>query len=293
MSESEPATVVLDNGSVRLDASVGAGPRVVGLRLAGSDENVFAEVPDLAFDTQWGEYRLLGGHRLWRAPEDAAWTAVPEVGPPDVRPRPSGVRLERLDEPTKLRRTIDVELAESGAEVRVAHAIRNEGDEPTTLAAWAITMLPLGGTAVLPQQVGARPGEERLPNRATVLWPYTSVSDPRLRFGDDLVLVSGEAGPELKLGQVNTRGWAAYVRKGVVFCKRFEPQVERPHADLGCNVEVYCNERFFELETLGPLEELAPGEEARHDELWQLRRVDDLAPSPDRIAALVSELGLP
>ena len=265
-------TVALDNGLVRLEALADGGPRIVGLELEG--RHVFGAIAGPERETPWGTYRLFGGHRLWHAPESPPWTCVPDDGGLAVAERPGTLVLERFEEPTRLRKTIEVHLSPAGAEVAVTHVVRNEGDEPVELAPWAITLLPLGGIAVLPQETDALDEEARGPNRTLVLWPYTSFADPRLELGDDAVLVRGAPGPELKIGQRNTVGWASYERDGVVFRKSFEPAGPFPYPDLGCNVEVYACAGYLELETLGPLQALAPGDEARHAERWQLRATD-------------------
>ena len=42
------------------------------------------------------------------------------------------------------------------------------------------------------------------------------------------------------------------------------------YPDFGCNFEVFTNPDFLELETLGPLVELQPGEVVEHVEHWWL-----------------------
>jgi hypothetical protein len=53
-----------------------------------------------------------------------------------------------------------------------------------------------------------------------------------------------------------------------------------PHVDHGCNAESYCNDEFIELETLGPLVKLEPGQFVTHTETWELytELVPDLIP---------------
>ena len=141
----------------------------------------------------------------------------------------------------------------------VSHELWNGGAWPVELAPWAITQLPLGGVAILPQPTEPIDSDGVMPNRHLVLWPYTRWHDPRLRLGDEHVLI--EARPEssvFKIGYMNHHGWVGYLRAGVLFVKRFEPQPRAWHADLGCNAEVYCSDRFIELETLGPLCRLEP-----------------------------------
>jgi hypothetical protein len=286
-------TLLLESERLSVEVLAAAGPRIVRLTLAGSDENVLGEVADIGWDTPWGEYHLRGGHRLWWAPENPPLTSAPDEGDLLVGEAADGLCLERLEPQSHLRKLMEIELAADRAAVTVRHRIRNESEAAIELAPWAITILPLDGVALLPQQRGPIGESEFLPNRALVLWPYSSISDPRLVLGDELVLVRATAAPSpFKLGYLNRAGWAAYLRGGILFCKRFDPQAELAHADLGSNVEVYCNDRLLELETLAPLSVLEPGAEASHEERWELHRVGDVDSSAEGLAALVADLSL-
>src|SRR3972149_8882874 len=57
------------NQHLQLDCLLKGGLRIVRLMLAGSDANLFAEIPDVHWPTPTGEYYLRGGHRLWLGPE--------------------------------------------------------------------------------------------------------------------------------------------------------------------------------------------------------------------------------
>ena len=71
-------TRILSNQHLRLEFLAEAGPRIVRLSLAGSGENLMAEVPDIHWTTPYGEYYLRGGHRLWHAPEAVPRSSVPD-----------------------------------------------------------------------------------------------------------------------------------------------------------------------------------------------------------------------
>lgn len=286
-------TLVLESEHLRLEVLSGAGPRIVRLELAGSGENLLGDIADVGWDTPWGEYHLRGGHRLWCAPENPPLTFPPDEGDLLVTERAHGVCLDRLEPQSGLRKSMEIELATNAAVVTIMHRIRNEGKELVELAPWPITILPLGGVAILPQQKGPLGENEYLPNRALVLWPYSSIADSRLELGDELVLVRAEPAPTpFKIGYLDRAGWAAYLRAGVLFCKRIDPLVESAHVDMGSNIEVYCDDRVLELETQAPLSRLEPGAEAEHEERWQLHRVGDVDTSAEGLAALVNELGL-
>jgi hypothetical protein len=55
--------------------------------------------------------------------------------------------------------------------------------------------------------------------------------------------------------------------------KHFRPVDGARYPDRGAQVEVFTNDQMLELETLGPLASLAPGESAEHEEQWTIRGV--------------------
>jgi hypothetical protein len=72
------------------------------------------------------------------------------------------------------------------------------------------------------------------------------------------------------MGYFNPNGWIAYWLDGVLFRKTHEVRRELPHPDGNCNVEMYCNDHFVELESLGHLQVVRPGESVVHIERWEL-----------------------
>jgi hypothetical protein len=260
-------TLSLNSPYLHLEYLAEAGPRIVRLMRAGSDENLLAETPDLSWPTPDGDYYLRGGHRLWHAPEAPVRSDEPDNRGLSILRRGNAIRLTQpIEAATGLRKSIEIELAVDAPCVTVRHLIENDGASAIELAPWAITMLPLGGQAIIPQHRAT--DHALLPDRHVVVWPYTRWHDARLHFDDDYVVVNAQPDEQpFKIGCLST-GWIGYLRKDAFFLKRFEPQLDRLHPDRDCNVEVYSNHRFIELETLAPLTNLLPGECAEHVETW-------------------------
>ena len=288
------ATRIIGNQYLRLEFLAEAGPRIVRLFVAESDENQLAEMPDVKWETPYGEYFVRGGHRLWHAPEAYPRSYIPDNSGLVVQETAAGVRLcQPAEADTGIRKSIEVRLHADKPALTLVHELRNDGLWPVELAPWAITQLRLGGVAVLPQQVEPLDKDGLLPNRHLVLWPYTHWHDPRLQVGDEYLLIQAQPQPDpCKVGCFNRRGWAGYLRQGVFFCKRFEPLADQPHPDLGCNVEVYCNHRFVELETLAPLCRLEPGQSTTHVETWEFYTGLDVPQTLEGVQALVRTLNL-
>jgi hypothetical protein len=265
----------LENDQLRIDYLAEAGPRLVRLILAGSTENLLAEVPDVHWPTPWGEYHLRGGHRVALAPEALELSYVPDDRGVVIEDVPGGVRLIGPTEiGSGVSKSIEIQLQPDRPVVTLRHALCNDRSEPIEIAAWSITQLNLGGIAVAPLRTASIRNRHR-PDRQLVLWPYTLWQDERLFADDENVWIDAQpTEEELKIGLL-ARGWLGYLRSGVFFVKRYDPQLERLHPDLNTNAQLYSNHRFIELESLAPLEVLEPGQSSVHVETWEIYR--DLA----------------
>ncbi len=258
----------ISNPCLQLDFLAEAGPRIVRLMLSGSNKNIFAEVPDLKWPTPYGDYYPRGGHRLWHAPEAPIRSDIPDDDGLTSEPLPDGVRLcAPREEATGLRKRVDIHLVDHVPQVIVRHHLQNASNTPMELAPWAITMVPLGGLAVIPQRGGSN---ELLPDRHIAAWPYTRWHDDRLHLRDDYLIIDAQARADaFKVGCLSP-GWIGYLRDGAFLVKRFDPQLDQLHPDRNCNAEVYGNHRFIELETLAPLVRLEAGQSVEHVETWEM-----------------------
>jgi len=266
----------IENQFLRLDCLVTIGPRLVRLVPAGTETNLLAETPDIFWDTPFGVYHVRGGHRLWAAPQDDVRTAIPDNTPLQIEELPSGLRLMQPPEaPTGLAKTIEIYLHPRQAALKLTHTLTNRGVWPVELSPWAITQLPHGGTHIVPLHDPRQDIDRNQPNRMVTLWPYARWDDPRLKISQDFLSVKAMPGvAEFKVGTTNQIGWAGYLREGFFLCKRFTP-FPGLYPDGGSNTEIFVNDRFTELETLGPLVRLVPGETVMHVEEWQVYQQPD------------------
>jgi hypothetical protein len=283
----------LSNGEVELVLATQIGPRILRYAKEGG-RNLLGEVPRAAgsYETRFGTWYIHGGHRLWYAPEGDPRSYWPDEAPVRVDREGAQVTLtQSVEPPTQLEKSISVELADTGSDVRLVHRITNHALFDVELAPWALTVMAKGGRAIFPQ-VPFRPHPAALaPARPLVVWPFTRMADPRWTFGDRYLVLrqDPERSSPQKIGLYDPIGWMAYAVFGQVFVKRHDPR-PGPHADFGCNVETFTNETILELETLGPLVRLAPGATVTHEERWELRAgpdaPDDAPDDEDALDAL-------
>ena len=273
--------VQLDAGAVRIVATTSVGPRVLALH-SGDSANAFAELPGMTLPCPGSDpIHLRGGHRLWAAPEDPRVTYRPDDDPVIVSEIPGGVRLATKPDPVA-GTSRETSITVTGPErLRLEYRVVNTADHPQRLAAWAITMMAPLGRAWLP----FLPGEFDLggfqAQRNIALWSYSRTDDPRFILGDGAIEVRSSIIPQhqglgsFKVGTSLRRGWMAHWRDGLLFVKRAGHDESRPYADMGASAQVYTHAEFTELETLGPLMDLAPGEAAVHAEDWEVQAVGE------------------
>ena len=262
----------LSNGRVELVAARDFGPRILHFSLPGG-KNVFERCPGAGRETPSGFWQIAGGHRLWTAPEHYPDTYHPDNDPVAVEMFSGGVRLTGPVEPgTGLQKVMAVSPDPDAPVVRVRHTIRNLADTPRVLAPWALSVMAIGGTAVVPLRPPETDPEGMLPTHAVALWPYSDPADPRWTWGRDFLLVRQDpemAAPQ-KVGITGQEGWGAYVNEGTAFIKAYAYVPGRAYPDRDVSLEIYTDHRFLEVESLGPLREVAAGEEAVWEEVWGL-----------------------
>ena len=261
----------ISNGQVEIIATTVIGPRLIRFGFVG-DANEFHEFPSDAGQTGGTVWRSYGGHRLWHSPEANPRSYQPDNSPIQAVMEGDSLHLTQpIEKATGIQKEIIVTMDRDSPHVRVLHRLTNRGLWPVTLAAWALTVMETGGRAIIPlTHHGTK--DNLLPNRALVLWPYTDTEDSRFTLSKQYVLVQQDqhASKAFKIGVTAYDGWAAYVRKGHLFLKRFAPDLGAIYPDYGASAETYSASDFQELETVGPLRELQPQQSVEHVEDWYL-----------------------
>lgn len=283
----------LSRGDLALLIAETVGPRILSLRL-GDSPNLLAEIPDFTIDCPGvGPLRLWGGHRLWHAPEVARRTYLPDDQPVQIAPIPDGVAVTQpAPAETGLEKRLEIALP-SAETVRIAHSLINRSLWEIVCAPWAITQLRPGGVAVLPQPTAPADPDGLQPNRSLALWPYTDMRSPHIRWGNRFLRVTADLTEgALKIGFPNPAGWLAYQIDGLLFVKTAACDAAAVYPDRGSSSQCYANQRFLELETLGPLVAIPPGGAARHVEEWRVLPADPPPAAEDDLAAWAADLGL-
>ncbi|HUR37721.1 MAG TPA: hypothetical protein VM009_07880 [Terriglobales bacterium] len=262
----------LENAGIEVIVLADVGPRIIHLSLSGH-ENEFYEVAEDAGKSGGEAFRMYGGHRLWMAPEGAS-TAYPDNAPVSKQVHDDAATFIAEIETTGVQKQIEVEVL-ADSKVRVSHFIANRSERPIHLAPWALTVMRPGGCVIMPLPPGAPHGSEHLQSVASLaLWSYTDLTAGCWQLGpqylqfDQRLAAASRFGMQ-KLGLRNPAGWGAYLNGGHLFIKAIAWR-ESAYPDLGSNFETFANDKFIELETLGPEATLTPGQSTGHVEYWGL-----------------------
>ncbi|MGH8914656.1 MAG: hypothetical protein ACRDZM_09100 [Acidimicrobiia bacterium] len=259
--------VAVEIGPYRLAVATSFGPRVLDLRL-GDAPSMFARLgDDTVIDLpDSGVYRFHGGHRLWASPEVPDVTYAPDDMPCQVDFGPERVSITGSVDRAGLIKRIVVER--DGDRLVVDHTLGNPGPDVIEAGPWAITQLRLGGAVVLPTTGPVPEGLQA--SHSLVLWPYTDLSDSRITWRRRALVISAMAGPPFKIGAGPGPRRLGYLLDGHLFTKELPGTGEGEYADRGAVGQVYLNQAFCELESVGPIITLEPGSTASHRELWSI-----------------------
>ena len=272
MDESFGRVLFLSDGRTEVGAALDFGLRIVHLSCCGMP-NLLYRQPDDCSDglTDPRGWRIFGGHRFWSAPESDK-SYYPDREPVAYTITEDGAELrQKVDPWLREEKTIRIAFRPDGA-VCVRHCLKNCADAPVRAAAWGVSTTAGGGTVTIPF-AGQENGYN--PQRTIALWGETSLADERLHFTADAL--TAEHLPRdgyLKLGLYCTD--ARIIRHNLG--QRFEISIpvhpiERC-ADFGSNIELFMDRNILEMETLGELVELAPGDETIHEEIWRVEKSD-------------------
>ena len=246
------------------------------------------------------QYTYKGKEALYLSPEEADWRETDhktasagrfDIGPEYlVPPRPTlweqpwhyeilGPRAARLtsnpDPSTGVTLIRDFQLAETSSHLECRQTIYNHSKSPKAYCHWSRTFAHHGGIAIIP----LTPTLSKLPDGYVMYKGRGLVdfrpSDPMIRRQGDYLILDGPA-KQPKLGFDSMKGWFTYLMPNdLAFTKRYETFPERLYHDTaGLSISIWYPEASHipacELEPIGPLERLAPGESASFSEHWEL-----------------------
>lgn len=267
---------------IELIATLEVGPRIVSLKNRSSVNpfyndvtgmhlgRAFADKTKKQYGEESGVWHNYGGHRLWTSPESAPRTPYPDNAPIEYVVGDDSIKfIQPIQKWTNIGLEIEIRF-EGKNTLNVYHRLTNHGAWDAEFAPWALSVLDAGGVEIIPL-----PDNDTgfLANTWVSLWSYCKMNDKRIYWGDKYITITQdkECTNPLKIGLRSLQGWSAYHLNDTLFVKYFTPYYEDGvFPDGGMNFETYTEATFIEMETLGQLKKVKPGETVEHKETWEI-----------------------
>lgn len=260
--------IQLGSGKFKIYVTTEFGPRVIGGFIDGSD-NIFANFPKTPFENVDTGFILYGGHRLWISPEVMPRTYAADNNRVEVTEHDDSIEFTaNIEEESGLQKSIKIIPLEN-EKFKLIHKITNRNNWDVELAPWALSVMAPGGKAIIPQSRD-KDRSPFVPDHNIMAWPYTDLKDKRLKIGNKYLILeqNSDTKSPCKIGINDEDGWIAYLNADKALVKYFPCFLDGEYPDNGCSVESYLCADFCEIETVGPLYQLAHGESAEHEEVW-------------------------
>lgn len=279
--------VCIENGTIKLIATIDVGPRIVFFGFCGGPNMLFEDTDRnfVEMNRGYGVWYAYGGHRIWCAPELMPETYLPDNSPVSVNFENDVLTLTPPKTIFDKQYSLVCRMSEDNSVV-IENRIRNVSDKPMTFAPWSVTGLAPGGTEFIPL---CTDNNGFLPNRTMCLWSYSDIRDERFTLSNDYALLRQDPNAEkaFKIGFNVTDGYIGYINKGQLLKLSLGGYEKVNYPDFCCNFETYTNKLFLECELLGELKSYEPGETALITENWELLNWDDNSGDPETFKELI------
>ena len=260
-----------DNGVIEIGIPLEFGIRIGHLSYKG-EENLFYEQPNDLNELCTPEgFRVRGGHRLWVAPESEK-VYFPDNSPIKYEVDGERISLFQQNDPwLDIQKSIEITF--TGEEcLNINHKILNTNKTTTRCSVWAVTSVAPCGVEYIPLRYRENGYD---PLHKITMWDYTSLGDERAKYEREMItLTHTQIIKKYKIGVGHPAGPVTYKNKGVIFEKSFEIDPKLEYPDGGVSFETFMCRHMVEIESLSPLFELAPGQQAEYCENWSLNRQD-------------------
>ena len=239
--------------------------------------------------TDWTNY---GGDKLWPAPQDdwpraqhqpAPWPPDPQMdyGPYRVSRLRNGLRLTGPWSQNRQMRAIrDFILAPGGTRLTLRETFQKSAssapiDTPGTsphlpLGLWNIAQARPDATVFVPLNPRSRFAEG-----------YTALAgkkgEPNWHAQDGLLAVTTQTAQGDKVGVDTAQGWIGALYGGsLLFSEQFALDPQGVYPDQNTSLQVWSQsgtDSYLEMEALGPMADMGPGQEQTRTLTWDLRRL--------------------
>ncbi|MCW5556229.1 MAG: hypothetical protein KIT22_00020 [Verrucomicrobiae bacterium] len=249
-----------------LIVETGIGPRILSLKWAGSPNLLYED------DTQFGvgAWRLYGGHRFATAPESKL-SYFPDNRPCRVTADSQRLRIEQVRMPMGLRKTLTIEPSPEADGFVLHHDLDHAGSAPWSGAIWTILCVPAIGCVRIPTRPVAGLDSDEVCHFWNCPGWYTANPASRQWRQEEGLFSVLPRGETAKVGIYSPDGRLDFEHPAAgltLLQTEIPPRESCPHQ--GCNIEVFTAPRYLELEMLGKVTTLQPGDSMRLTQHWLL-----------------------
>ena len=255
----------LENDRAEAFAIAAPYPRVLAFRLKGGENPLHVS----------REYEYIGVRSWFFEP-----TQIPASGLPALQPATAemtGARSVRLtaapDDSSGLQLIMEVALDSERPVLQIRHGFKNMRTEKRRIACWALNVIrPDAGVGVVPWRSTGR--------RSLLFWPSTDPNEIGIHLGPRVLALDYRIEPQNgwhKVGTNSDAGWIAFVWNGNALKSTVAHVANAEYPEDGGTVTMFNSTpevfdgkpRFGEIENVGPLSELMPG-----DTLWMEQELE-------------------
>lgn len=245
-------------------------------------------------------WRNYGGHKAWNAPQSRSTTDLDffyDSMPAQVEPLTGKTGLRITCAPIEhlgYQIIREVVLSDNTSHVRVTERMRNVSSHEVRWSVWGVTQVPVPCWMIFPLKENSS-----FATGWNVIYPAKQTLTQIKRVGNTGFLQYDNKTENWATDAMG--GWMAYMRGQLAYTKHWStPLVGVSYPDSGCDASFYtCNKDYLggyaEMEVMGPITKLQPGQETELIEDWFLTRLNQSAKDiPDAIerAKLLQKRGL-
>ncbi len=291
--------VCLSKGKLSLMIAPDIGGRIISLKYDGEevlfvDEAKAGQRINLAGDVDLIKIKrslgfpIWGGDKTWVSPQSNWLEGAPPLdldsGQYELILKENYIEMiSPVDRETGMQIIREVSLTESN-QIVLNQTLLNKGEDDSYFGLWNVTQMLHPFDLYFPAKRSTVYGDQRFPASKKHL----------LTQEGEWVKIACDKMLEFKFGAKIEPGIAVALRhhedSTLALVKRFDvdPQAKYPENH---NIEIYNSGQwnYFELEVLGPLVELAPGEKTTHAQVWSVGKLVGRA-TPSEAVLKLSEV---
>lgn len=240
-------------------------PRIIAFRLNGGNSPLHVS----------HDYEYFGIRTWFLEPTQNSQSPLPALQKASVEKMgENGLRLVAVEKDSSaLELTMEIRLDDSKPILHVRHGMKNLRDEKRRIALWALNVIKAdGGVGITPWRADGR--------QTFLFWPDTDPDEEGIHLGAKALALDYRVLPRngwLKVGTDTDAGWVAYVFDGYALKSTVPFVAKAEYPEGGGSITMFNstsavfdgNPRFGEIENVGPLSDLMPG-----NTLWMEQKLE-------------------